>query len=529
MRVRPVLSFCLTFVSALVIASCGSDSGPNAPSGTKDPTGPAAASIQVTSQPAGAAAGQAFTTQPVLEVRDANGAIVGVDNVTVVTAAIASGGGTLQGTTTATAVGGVVAFSDLGVGGIAGERTLAFSAQGLAEVTSAPFPLTPGPAAQAILEDGNDQQGGRGELLGKLLVIGVSDDFGNGVPDVAVEWSITGDGTVSPVQPLTDSTGQASAQWVMGSSLGIDTATAAVVGTLLPPVVFVTRVVRVWVLLNPTLSPSAREAPLMAYATSRDVTVLFGGLTQAEGPTNAETWEFDGTDWRQIVTVTSPPALNQTMGAMVYDSARGRVVVFATENPTKTLWEFDGTDWTAMSYAGGLFPSRCCTRATFDAKRNKTVIFGGFRVGFMNDTWEFDGTGWIEIVTSPTSTPSVRREVSMAYDAERQQTVVVGGWDGVQNLNDAWQYDGLSWVSITRPSAFPSSSETGLVFDPAARTLLFALGSQTWEWDGSSWTLLGAGVTPSFNGHFGIAFDVARDQVVVFGNNPFSSQTWIYR
>ena len=117
----------------------------------------------------------------------------------------------------------------------------------------------------------------------------------------------------------------------------------------------------------------------------------------------------------------------------------------------------------------------------------------------------------------------------MAYDAERQQTVMVGGYDGVQGLNDAWQYDGLSWVSIPTPPAFPPSSEAGLVFDSAARTLLFALGSQTWELDGSSWTLLGAGVTPSFNGHFGIAFDVARDQVVVFGNNPFSSETWVYR
>src|SRR5256885_8553764 len=56
----------------------------------------------------------------------------------VVTAAIATGGGTLGGTLTATTLGtGVASFTNLAITGAAGDRTLSFSATGLASVKSA--------------------------------------------------------------------------------------------------------------------------------------------------------------------------------------------------------------------------------------------------------------------------------------------------------------------------------------------------------------------------------------------------------
>lgn len=59
------------------------------------------------------------------------------------------GGGTLAGTTTVAAVGGVATFSNLRIEQAGAGYTLAASATGLTGATSAPFSITPGPAAAA--------------------------------------------------------------------------------------------------------------------------------------------------------------------------------------------------------------------------------------------------------------------------------------------------------------------------------------------------------------------------------------------
>ena len=59
------------------------------------------------------------------------------------------GGGTLAGTTTVAAVGGVATFSNLRIEQAGAGYTLAASASGLTGATSAPFSITPGPASAA--------------------------------------------------------------------------------------------------------------------------------------------------------------------------------------------------------------------------------------------------------------------------------------------------------------------------------------------------------------------------------------------
>src|SRR5439155_331621 len=75
------------------------------------------------------------------QIRDASGNPVNQAGV-VVTAAIATGGGTLGGTLTATTLGtGVASFTNLAITGTAGDRTLSFSATGLTGVNSAAITL----------------------------------------------------------------------------------------------------------------------------------------------------------------------------------------------------------------------------------------------------------------------------------------------------------------------------------------------------------------------------------------------------
>jgi hypothetical protein len=101
--------------------------------------------LTVTNQPMGAQTGSALASQPVVQIRDANNQLV-AGATTSVTAAIASGSGTLSGATMVSAVGGVATFTNLVVTG-PGTYTLRFTASGLASATSNSFTITAAPVS----------------------------------------------------------------------------------------------------------------------------------------------------------------------------------------------------------------------------------------------------------------------------------------------------------------------------------------------------------------------------------------------
>jgi hypothetical protein len=146
-------------------------------------------------QPAGARAGIAFTTQPSVEVQDAFGNDVAEDGVTI-TAAIGTGDGALMGTTTANTTGGVATFSNLRIDGVIGARTLDFSAPGLTGVSSASFNVTAGNAAALAINTQPSATATAGVLFAQQPVIGLRDAWDNVVtsPQVSVTASITSGG-----------------------------------------------------------------------------------------------------------------------------------------------------------------------------------------------------------------------------------------------------------------------------------------------------------------------------------------------
>jgi hypothetical protein len=101
-------------------------------------TGPAA-KLAITRASVGTAHASAFTTQPQITIQDANGNTI-TTSTAVVTATI-SAGGTLVGTTTATASAGVATFTNLGVEGTRGTTyTVTYSVTGLTAATASITP-----------------------------------------------------------------------------------------------------------------------------------------------------------------------------------------------------------------------------------------------------------------------------------------------------------------------------------------------------------------------------------------------------
>ena len=284
--------------------------------------------------------------------------------------------------------------------------------------------------------------------------------------------------------------------------------------------------------------PESLEVPL-AFDSRRGVTVYYGGF-----PT-AETWEYDGTTWAQVVTTHSP---GDRLGhAMTYDSGR-RVVVLhggfeGTTHHTDT-WEYDGNDWTVVATIGTP-PPRTNPELVYDPVERRCLLIGG-RLGLGSNetqTWEYDGaTGTWSQIPTPVSPTSVW-EFWIAYDSWNHRTLLYGGADGsFVEQDQLWQFDNATdtWSELTSVAG-PGYRRKGQgAFDELRGVFVVYGGNQagggghyqdTWEYDVSTglWAEHLASAGPTVRADFGAAYDSRRARIVLMGtvgNGSSNRQTW---
>lgn len=187
-------------------------------------------------------------------------------------------------------------------------------------------------------------------------------------------------------------------------------------------------------------APSARAFYSMVFDERRGKVVLYGA--QSGFPNGDQTWEYDGVDWAQVVTTTTPPGLETP--AMAYDKARGVTVMFGGWNGLSpgvmynTTWEYDGVDWRQVATATSP-TARYRASCVYDDARGRTVMYGGYGSGALTDTWEYDGNDWTQVPASGTTRST---ECAMAYDIFRQQSYLFGG-SGPSGISaETWIYTG---------------------------------------------------------------------------------------
>ena len=88
-------------------------------------TAAAPSQLRVATNAAGAKSGQAFSTQPVVEILDQDGSVT----TSTATITLSASGVTLVGTPTATAVNGTATFAGTGITGVIGTKTLTFTTE----------------------------------------------------------------------------------------------------------------------------------------------------------------------------------------------------------------------------------------------------------------------------------------------------------------------------------------------------------------------------------------------------------------
>ena len=81
-------------------------------------------------------------------------------------------------------------------------------------------------ASQIAVADGNEQSGPAGSVLANPLIVLVTDEFGNPVGGVEVQWEAQS-GSIDRTSSVTGPDGRAGANWTLGTSSGSQTATAS--------------------------------------------------------------------------------------------------------------------------------------------------------------------------------------------------------------------------------------------------------------------------------------------------------------
>ncbi len=301
-----------------------------------------------------------------------------------------------------------------------------------------------------------------------------------------------------------------------------------------------------WRQAGPQHFPLGRQNAGVAYDTSRQQLVLFGGYTASAiqfGDSN-DTWIWDGNDWTQVATSTPPmssPSVREAP-AMAYYPDTGLTILFGGYSSngiqstiTNDTWAWNGSAWTQLSPA--TFPApRYGATLVYDAAHHKLVLFGG--VG-LNDTWTWDGTTWTQ--ENPSTRPPVRSYAAATYDADHAVVLLYGGVDGSGNpLSDTWTWDGSNWTQRQPLHSPGARGDTMLAYDPNAHRAFLFGGSNaatafgdTWEWDGTDWISLGEASQPAPRIGAPMTYDPRQKNTILFGGvgggtAGFSNETWAW-
>lgn len=285
--------------------------------------------------------------------------------------------------------------------------------------------------------------------------------------------------------------------------------------------------------------PGARSAHVMVYDAGRKRGLLFGGIGGGEQRLD-DTWELVGNSWRALGGVpplASPP--ERFDAAAAYDARRGRTVLFGGIRgsvPRDDTWEFDGVTWRQIPPASSP-PARAEHVMAYDSIRDRIVMFGGASTmgTLLGDTWEYDGTSWTLLNTA--QAPSPRSNSTMTFDPIRGDLVLVGGWTDVGMTNEVWTLAGSTWTLQTPVAPLPPVAGHAMAFDPVRNRLVLRGGTAdervtTFEYDRVTWTELTTNTQPTARNSATMYYDIDRRRVVMFGGALGLSATyrevWLY-
>lgn len=260
--------------------------------------------------------------------------------------------------------------------------------------------------------------------------------------------------------------------------------------------------------------------PKIAYDANRRRLVLVARTAYEK----STTWEWDGTRWERIEAATP----NSYFPGLTFDAVRRCCVLIdgaqTASAQSRQPWEWDGSHWTlAAPHPPG---ARIGTAYAYDTQFGVTLSFGGWPPD--HPMWSFDGRQWSQLqFTGPLN----RRYHTMCYDAGRAATLMHGGEDA---RVETWLWDAAKWHRVAKDSLMPTH-RMGSAYDESRGQVVMYGGcvghncvsrsADTWLWDGVTWTRRSV-PGPGLRAGHAMAYDPARQVVVLFGGSHLPSDTW---
>lgn len=309
---------------------------------------------------------------------------------------------------------------------------------------------------------------------------------------------------------------------------------------------------------NLTGAPSPRDEAVMAYDTSDQKMVLFGGNLQGSWyDYYDDTWVYPGAagssgsgggngsggnhsggsgggngsgssgtpntctvhGWCLLSTPVAPA--DRDMTSMAFDPMIGAVVMFGGYSqyvyPFGDTWTYANGSWTDVSSVMlNSPPARWGDSLVWDAADHYMLMFGGRNLTqFYNDTWAFNGSSWVQVPTA--SAPSPRNNFAMTYDARSGSVILYGGWRGNLpagsyspgiHFADTWSYRAGVWSNITPSASPPAYNNPAFAYDKQTGSAYLygeptgnacPLAGQLWSFANGTWSNLsgGSGAEPS--------------------------------
>jgi hypothetical protein len=370
--------------------------------------------------------------------------------------------------------------------------------------------------------------------------------------------------------------------------LGLDEASATKTDTLM---YIYNSAAGTWTQTKPDGLPVCVNQAMTAFDESRNKVILSGGVC-ATSTSGDETYEWDGTKWTKLTVTTT---LDRSFGgSMTFDQTRQMLVQYggtiAFGSVRNWIIRFKDGDWKALT-ADTTSPTPRSLMAFWSEPHNgQLYMFGGrdeitdfqdfWSLG--NSTWgfvtvpktpalcgsprgdydtdrkvmvvvcdssvvlEFDGTQWNEKATDTSkSRPPIRRFSSVAYDKTLKKTVLFGGFDETQYLNETWTWDGTTWTRVKKNPP-QIRSQAAMWYDATLKkTVLYGgIGrndtlsrivrfSDMWSFDGSGWTEMKNVTTPGQRYSATFAVDPRDGHLLLFGgllyelNGTVEKQTYL--
>jgi hypothetical protein len=134
--------------------------------------------------------------------------------------------------------------------------------------------------------------------------------------------------------------------------------------------------------------------------------------------------------------------------------------------------------------------------------RQRTVLYGGNNgIDTLDDSWAWDGTRWSQIVYSDgaatTPIPAARHSAVLTHDAVRNKTLLFGGRGVSGSSDETWESNcGRTWVRRTPSVVPPARYGAAATASPwSGDTYMLggfdeggAVANDLWRWDGAAWT-----------------------------------------